>query len=500
MDTVLKMTRIRKSFAGIEVLHGVDLELYTGEVLALIGENGAGKSTLMKVLMGIEQADSGSVTFLETEVEFNGPAQALKAGIAMIHQELYPIPNMTIAENLLLGREISRFGFVNAGKQERETTKWLDMMGLDISPHTKMKDLSISEMQIVEIAKALSYGSKVLIFDEPTSAITTSEVQRLFEVIDDLKSQQISIVYISHKLDELPFIADRVQVLRDGGVVSVLPISKMSREEMIRLMVNREINDVYPLCKNTVGEPVLEVKNLTRMGEFRDVSFTLCSGEKLGIAGLMGAGRTEIVSTIFGDRRPESGEVLLFGKHYHPRHPSDAIKRKVAFITEDRKLLGLNLKASVRDNISACIDRRESNFGFVNNRRISQLVRDQVKKLSIRTASMDQVVENLSGGNQQKVVIAKWLLIEPEIILFDEPTRGIDVGAKTEIYHLINSLAIRGKSIIVISSEMPELLGISDRIIVMNQGRLSGELHRNEFSQEAVMALAAHDTNGGTEQ
>jgi ABC-type sugar transport system ATPase subunit len=492
MKPMLSMHNIHKSFSGVEVLHSVDLDLNAGEVLALIGENGAGKSTLMKILMGIEIPDSGNIILRGESVTITHTAQALKLGIAMIHQELYPIPEMTIAENLFLGREFATFGFVDMKKQERETVKWLQKMDLDISPKTKMKDLRISETQIVEIAKALSYGSQIVIMDEPTSAITTSEINKLFEVIKLLKAEMIAVIYISHKLEELPIIADRVQVLRDGQSITTRNISDLSIDDMIRYMVNREISNVYPRCENTIGEPVMEVRSLSRKGEFEDVSFELRRGEKLGIAGLMGAGRTEIVGTIFGDRRAHRGDVYLHGKKLNATKPSDAISRKVALITEDRKLLGLNLMGTTKDNISACIDKRESIAGFINERKTNGFVDQMIAQLSIKVTSRNQIVENLSGGNQQKVVLAKWLLTEPEIFIFDEPTRGIDVGAKSEIYNLINDLVIQGKSAIIISSEMPELIGISDRIIVMSQGRLKGELPREKFSQEAIMQLAAH--------
>ena len=492
MNKILNMKNIRKSFSGVEVLHSVDLDLYAGEVLALIGENGAGKSTMMKILMGIEIPDSGDITLQGKQVFITNTAQALRLGIAMIHQELYPIPEMTIAENLFLGREFAHFGFVNIRKQELETIKWLQKMDLDISPKTKMKDLSVSETQIVEIAKALSYDSQIVIMDEPTSAITTSEVNKLFEVIQLLKSEKIAVVYISHKLDELPLIADRVQILRDGKSITTKKIRELSVDNMIRYMVNREISNVYPRCNNKIGETVMEVRSLSRKGEFDAVSFKLKKGEKLGIAGLMGAGRTEIVSTIFGDRRADSGDVYFKGTKLNAAKPSDAIKRKIALVTEDRKRFGLNLMGTSKDNISICIDKRESMAGFLNNRKTNNFVDQIIDQLSIKVTSRNQIVENLSGGNQQKVVLAKWLLTEPEIIIFDEPTRGIDVGAKSEIYNLINDLVLQGKSAIIISSEMPELIGISDRIIVMSQGRIKGELSREKFSQEIIMQLAAH--------
>ncbi len=494
MKNILKMNKIVKSFYGVEVLHGVDLELYSGEVLALIGENGAGKSTMMKILMGIEQPDSGSIELFGKETEISSPSKALHSGVAMIHQELHPILDMTVAENMYIGREVRKFGVVNMKLQEKMTSEQLDKMELNISPSMRMGDLSVSEIQMVEIAKAVSYGSKILIMDEPTSAITEEEVHQLFKIIEKLKNAGIGIIYISHKLDELPIIADRVQILRDGNFVHAQIMEEITRQDMIKYMVGREITEVYPKCDNEITDVVLEVKNLTRKGEFNNISFCLHRGEKLGIAGLVGAGRTELVTTIFGDRHIHSGEIYLNGERLKLRHPIDAIRKKIALVTEDRKLFGLNLLASVKDNIMMCIDKRESTLGFLNNRRANELSDIMIDKFHIKVTSRDQVVSNLSGGNQQKVVLGKWLLTEPDIIIFDEPTRGIDVGAKAEIYNLINNLVMQGKSVIIISSEMPELISLSDRIIVMSEGELMGELFSKEATQEMVMSLAAHNS------
>ena len=491
MSEILRMTDIIKSFSGVEVLHSVNLTLNKGEVLALIGENGAGKSTLMKILMGVEQPNAGEIFLHDNKVEIHNPAKALTLGIAMIHQELNPIPEMTIAENLFLGREVNRLGFVDMRKQEQQTEAWLSKLNLKVSPSAKMRDLSISETQMVEIAKALSYNSRILIMDEPTSAITEEEVKQLFQIINMLKNEGIGIIYISHKLDELTHIADRVQVLRDGNVISVAPMAKVTRHEMVKDMVGRELSNIYPCTHNEIGETVLEVRNLTRKGEFQDISFILRAGEKLGIAGLMGAGRTELVSTIFGARQADRGEIYIKGKRLNPRSPSDAIRNKVALVPEDRKLMGLNLVMTVKENTTMCVDQREARFGFINGSKNNTLTDKMIKNLSIKVHSRNHHVENLSGGNQQKVVLAKWLLTEPDILLFDEPTRGIDVGAKADIFELINSLVCEGRAAIIISSEMPELIGMSTRVIVMCEGHLMGELAGDDITQENIMALAS---------
>ncbi|MBW7959549.1 MAG: sugar ABC transporter ATP-binding protein [Candidatus Promineofilum sp.] len=491
MTEILRMKGVVKSFSGVEVLHGVDLSLNEGEVLALVGENGAGKSTLMKILMGIEQPDSGEIFLNGVKTIIPGPAHALALGIAMIHQELNPVPEMTVAENIFLGREVNRFGFVSRREQERLTEAWLQKLRLRIPPATRMRDLSISQTQMVEIAKALSLNSKILIMDEPTSAITQQEVNDLFHIITMLRDEGIGIIYISHKLDELFQISDRVQVLRDGNVINVTPTKETSRRAMVRDMVGRELSTIYPTCDSQLGEVLLEVRDLTRYGEFESVSFSLRAGEKLGIAGLMGAGRTELVSTIFGERQPDRGEIHVKDKVFAPRHPNDAIRQKIALVPEDRKLMGLNLIMTVGDNITMCVDRRESRFGLLNIKKNKEMVEEMVGSLAIKVHSYSQNVENLSGGNQQKVVLAKWLLTNPDILLFDEPTRGIDVGAKAEIFELINSLVMQQKAVIMISSEMPELVGMSTRVLVMCEGRLIGELSGADITQENIMALAS---------
>lgn len=495
MGELLSMRNIVKSFSGVEVLHSISLDLMEGEVLALVGENGAGKSTLMKILMGIEQPNEGDIFIKGEKVEISNPAKALDLGIAMIHQELSPIPEMTIEEVMFIGREIHKAGFVNSRKQAQQTREWLRKFGLNVSPDIKMMDLSISQTQVVEIMKAISYNSRILIMDEPTSAITEEEVRRLFDIINLLKQEGIGIIYISHKLHELPFIADRVQVMRDGNIISIAGMAEMSEAQIVRDMVGREISSIYPKCDNQVGEPILEVRNLNKAGEFHNVSFTLHRGEKLGVAGLMGSGRTELVSAIFGATRPDSGEIDIEGKKMDIKNPSDAIRSKMALIPEDRKIMGLNQEMSVQDNLVMCIEKIIAKFGFRNTRRGEVLAADMVKKLAIKVHSLSQEVENLSGGNQQKVVLAKWLLTLPDILLFDEPTRGIDVGAKLEIFELINNLVMEGKAALIISSEMQELVGIADRVLVMCEGTLTGQLSGEDITQENIMALASPKKN-----
>jgi ABC-type sugar transport system ATPase subunit len=484
------MKKIVKSFVGVKVLHSVDLELHEGEVLALVGENGAGKSTLMKILMGIEQPNSGEIFLDETKVTVTNPSKALALGITMIHQELYPVPEMSIAENMYLGREISKNGFVNMKKQCQMTVEWLNKLKMPLDPSMKMKSLSISQTQMVEIAKALSYHSRILIMDEPTSAITEEEVQQLFEVIRYLKTEGIGVIYISHKLDELAQIADNVEILRDGYVINKYPIKNIDRQDIVKDIVGRNITDIFPRCANKPGDIVLEVKGLTRRGEFSDVNFVLREGEKLGIAGLMGAGRTELVSAIFGVNRPDRGEIFVRGKKVNFKKPSDAIKAKIALVPEDRKTLGLNLQMSICDNITMCVDKRYSRFGFLNRIKGLQLARQMISDLVIKVFSVNYPVENLSGGNQQKVVLAKWLLTYPDILLFDEPTRGIDVGAKSEIFELINSLVMQHKAVLVISSELAEIIGVTDRVLVMREGSIVGELKDEKITQENIMTMA----------
>lgn len=491
MELLLSMQDINKSFGTNRVLQNVRFELRKGEVHALIGENGAGKSTLMKILMGIYSADSGKVRIFDKEKTFLSPSQALHAGVAMIHQELNPIMEMSVAENIFMGKEIKRGSFVDKRNQEEKAAACLRMLGVEIPPGTLMKDLNVSEMQMVEIAKALSYGARIMIMDEPTSAITDSEVEKLFSNIRKLKEQGVGIIYISHKMDELFEISDRITVLRDGQYVMTSDTKDITSRQLIQAMVGREINEIYPEHKSTIGETILSVKNAGRTGEFKNISFELHKGEKLGVAGLMGAGRTELVMALFGAVRLTEGGIEVNGKPVNIRSPKDAVSHKLALVTEDRKLYGLNLIGTVGDNIVSVVEKKFAKGGFYNRRKCSSLAEDMVKRLSIKVTGIKQIVGSLSGGNQQKAVLAKWLLNEPDIIIFDEPTRGIDVGAKTEIYKMIEELACEGKGIIIISSEMPELIGLSHRMIVLHEGEMTGELKEKEMTQENIMTLAS---------
>ena len=487
----LTMKNISKSFSSVQVLHNMNFDVNEGEIHALIGENGAGKSTLMKILMGVYSCDSGEIFINGKDVHFHSPKDSFDAGISMIHQELMPILDMTVAENIFVGKEIHRFGLVDKKAQNRRAQEMLESLGMDIAPTRLMRSLSISEMQMVEIAKNISFGAKLVIMDEPTSAITESEVEKLFEAIRLMKKKGIAVVYISHRLEELFEISDRITVLRDGRYISTLETSKTDKNTLISLMVGREITDVYPVASNEIGEICMEVDSLSRTGDFEDVSFVLHKGERLGIAGLMGAGRSELVQTIFGERRSSSGLVKIDGEEVLIKTPKDAIKHKIALITEDRKKFGLNLMASSRDNLTSIIEPELCHKGVFDKKKANDKASQMIEKLNIKVSSPRQIVGSLSGGNQQKIVLGKWLLCDIDIFIFDEPTRGIDVGAKNEIYKLINQLASDGKGIIIISSEMPELIGLTDRIIVLHEGRKQGELSKEQITQERIMALAS---------
>ena len=497
MEYVLEMKNICKSFPGVKVLEDVNLQIKPGEVHALMGENGAGKSTLMKILMGIYKADQGSIVLQGQETVIHGPKDAMGKGISMIHQELNTLLDMEVAENVFVGREILRKGFskmkiVDLDKMREETARYFREMSIDIDPKAKMRTLSVAEMQLVEIVKAISLNSKIIVMDEPTSAITEKEAQVLFAQIDRLKKQGVAIIYISHKMDEIFRISDTITVLRDGEWIGTKPASELDDNSLIKMMVGRELTDIYPKEPAPIGDVILEVKNLSRGKKVKNVSLTLRKGEVLGIAGLVGAGRSELVETIFGLYPKTGGEVFLNGKKADIKNPKEAIKNKIALITEDRKLTGLNLIASVKENISIVSLSKMSKKGIIDKKRENEVAEKYIKELKIKTPNGNAIVGNLSGGNQQKVVLAKWLLDEPEIIIFDEPTRGIDIGAKRDIYLLINELAKEGKAVIVISSEMAEVMGISDRIVVMCEGELKGEVQRDEFSQELIMSYASN--------
>ena len=504
MEYVLELKNIYKSFPGVKVLEDVTLQVRPGEVHALMGENGAGKSTLMKILMGIYKADQGSIFLEGKETVIHGPKDAMSKGISMIHQELNTVLDMEVAENVFVGRELLKKGMeklkiVDIARMREETGRYFREMNIDIDPRAKMRTLSVAEMQLVEIVKAISLNSKIIVMDEPTSAITEKEAAVLFAQIERLKKQGVAIIYISHKMDEIFRISDTITVLRDGQWIGTKPAKELDNDMLIKMMVGRELTDIYPKDPVEIGDVILGVKNLSRGKKVQDASFSLRKGEVLGIAGLVGAGRSELVETIFGLYPKTGGQIFLHGKEVHIKNSADAIKNKMALITEDRKQTGLNLIVSVKENIASVSIGKLSTHGIVNDKKINEVSEKYIKELKIKTPDGNAIVGNLSGGNQQKVVLAKWLLDEPDIIIFDEPTRGIDIGAKRDIYLLINNLAKEGKAVIVISSEMAEVMGICDRILVMAEGRINGEVRREEFSQEVIMGYASNITGGKQE-
>ncbi len=484
------MTAIEKSFPGVRALSGVDLTLQHGEVLALMGENGAGKSTLIKMLGGAHQPDAGSISIEGIPVRLSDPAAALQAGIGVIYQEFNLIPALNAWDNIFLGRERSGL-FVAKTDERRRATELFQRLGVDIPLDVPARQLSVAQQQLVEIAKALSQNARILVMDEPSAALLPQEVQKLFAIIRDLKAQGIGIIYISHRLDEIFDIADSITILRDGQYVGHAPSTEMTRQQMIEMMVGRSIENEFPKRPATIGDVRLKVSHLSRGTAVRDVSFGVCRGEVLGLTGLVGAGRTELVRLIFGADKAEAGEVTLDGKPLRIGSPRDAIKAGICLLTEDRKSQGLVLGLSVRENFGLPNLAEFSQFGMVSRRNERDALTGYVDSLSIRISHDEQLAKNLSGGNQQKVVLAKWLQQNAEILIFDEPTRGIDVGAKHEIYQLMNSLASAGKAIIMISSELPEVIGMSDRILVMHEGRLTGEVTDvTQATQEQIMELA----------
>ncbi len=500
-DVILEMKGICKSFNGVPVLQDVGLQIRRGEVHALVGENGAGKSTLMKILMGMHPADAGEILLEGRPVAFRSPREAMHGGIAMIHQELSPVLDMEVAENVFLGRELRqrRWGPLHVADRRRmraECARIFQAMSIPVDPAALMRSLSVAEMQLVEIAKAISLSPKVIVMDEPTSAITDREVGILFAQIAALKARGVSVIYISHKMAEIFRITDRITVLRDGTFVGCDEAGRLDRDALIRMMVGREIKELFPKEAVPPGEEVLSVKGLSWGKRVKDVSLSLRRGEILGIAGLVGAGRSETFETLFGIRRASAGEIRVRGVPRTIRSPRDAIAQSIALITEDRKMQGLNLKGTVEENISLVALGRLFKRGVIRRGVERAVADDYIRRLRIKAFSRSVVVSSLSGGNQQKVVLAKWLLNEPEIIIFDEPTRGIDVGAKRDIYLFIGELVKQGKAVILVSSEIPELMGLADRILVMAGGRITGELQRPEFSQEQIMRYASQFQEG----
>jgi len=487
---LLDMKQIIKSFNGVEVLHGIDFSLRAGTVHALMGENGAGKSTLMKVLAGVHKCDDGEIWLKGKKTEIQSPRHAQELGIAMIHQELSPVPEMTVAENIFLGREPRKGVFVDYKKMYADTEKLLGEMKVRVSPRAKIGRLKVADQQLIEISKAISLNADIIVMDEPTSAITDQEVEILFKTIADLKKKGTGIIYISHKMDEIFRIADDITVLRDGTYVNSWEAKDIDNNTLIKNMVGRELNEIFPKIKVPAKNVVMEVKHFTKENQFEDISFQVREGEILGIAGLIGAGRTELMNAIFGLEKPDSGEVYFEGKKVEIRRPSDAIRRGIAYVTEDRKNEGLVLEMGVGQNITIASMKTLSSGIFIKRQEEKKTIDDQIRALRIKVHSPRQLVGKLSGGNQQKVVLAKWMMKNPKLLILDEPTRGIDIGAKSEIYKLMGEFVEKGNSIIMISSEMPEAMGMSDRILVLSNGRLSGELSREEFVQEDIMKMA----------
>ncbi len=489
---VLAMEGISKSYPGVRALDGVSFDVRPGEVHALVGENGAGKSTLMKILAGAEHGDAGKILICGKPAVVDSPQRAMDLGIAIIYQEFNLVPQLSVAENIFLGREPRAKvpGFVNFGAMRASASELMQRLGVSLDVRRPVSELSVAQQQMVEIAKAISQKARVIAMDEPSATLTDHELANLFTLIQQLKSQGVGIVYISHRLEEIFQIADRVTVLRDGQWIGTRPVSEVDRESLIRMMVGRELTETFPRRVVAPGEEMLRVEHLTRRGVLEDISFSVRKGEVLGLAGLVGAGRTELARAIFGADPIDSGTLTLEGRRVRISSPQEAIRKGIGLVTEDRKQLGLVLGMAVRENITLPSLRLLSRLGFIRRGRERQVSEQFTRDLSIKTPSIEQQVNNLSGGNQQKVVLAKWLFSQSRVLIFDEPTRGIDVGAKTEIYQLMNELAERGVAIIMISSELPEVLGMSDRILVMHEGRLAGEVPREEATQERIMYLA----------
>jgi ribose transport system ATP-binding protein len=492
---LLEVRGIAKQFSGVCALDNVSLTLARGEVLAIVGENGAGKSTLMRIVAGVTTPTSGTIVVDGERLEFNSVAQALKRGISLIHQELNLADNLSVAANIFLGREPLRFGMIDQSRIERESQKFLDMVGLDVSPQSLVGTLAIGKQQLVEIAKALSTNARILIMDEPTSSLSEHESQKLFEVVSDLLSRGVSVLYISHRLHEVEQLADRVVVLRDGKFSGELPRAQIQRQNMVRLMVGREVSRFYERTAHAPGEVVASVSQLrTSVFPQRAVSFTLRAGEVVGLAGLVGAGRSELLGTLFGVTPAVCGGMIVGSLRRPPHTVREAIAAGIMLAPEDRRRAGLILPMSVKWNLSLASLRRDQRrgvlTGFLNRAAENKVAADMIRLMRIKTADDRQIVRFLSGGNQQKVVLGKWLCLNPKLLLLDEPTRGIDVGAKEEIYKLIDELAKRGVAILFASSELEEIMGLSDRALVMHEGRIAGELSRAELTEEAVMRLA----------
>ncbi|MCP1109390.1 sugar ABC transporter ATP-binding protein [Ohessyouella blattaphilus] len=488
---ILEMQDIVKEFPGVKALNGVQLKVRPGTVHTLMGENGAGKSTLVKCLIGMQPVTSGKIRFKGNEVSYKTTQEALDAGISMIHQELSPVLERTVCENIFLGREPKKGIFIDYKKMHKDCIELFEKIGLMIDPREKMKNLTVAKMQMVEIVKAISYDASIVIMDEPTSALTDTEVEDLFKIIAELKAKGVAIIYISHKMEEIFRISDDISVYRDGEYITTDVAKNLTQDKVIELMVGREITDMFPKKHCEIGEVVLEVKELCSGKAVRNVSFNLRRGEILGFAGLVGAGRTETMETIFGMRKRTGGKVYKDGQEINIKSPEDAIKNRIGMLTEDRRGNGIVGILSIKMNTVLA---HLKSYGFpVNAKKMAEDTKAYVERLGTKTPTIETPIGNLSGGNQQKVLLARWLLTDPDILIVDEPTRGIDVGAKAEIHTILSELAGMGKAIIVVSSELPEVLGVADRVVVMREGVVTGCLNREEVSQELVMKYATLD-------
>ena len=488
-EPVVRLRGVSKEFPGVKAVDGVDLEILPGEVHALAGENGAGKSTLMKILSQVERPTEGEVEISGEKVAFHGPGYAQSLGVSMVYQEFALAPHLSVAENLFLGREPAHVGFINRRSEKEKAGELLGRVGLEIDPNRLVSGLTVAEQQRLEIAKALAIEAKVIILDEPTATLAEREIEGLFEVIQELASRGIAILYISHRLDEIFRIADRVTVMRDGQVVETRPASELTEEELVNLMVGREVGNLYPKPEAEIGEVLLRVEGISREGVLKDCSFEVRSGEILGFAGLVGAGRTELARAVFGADPVDSGRVELEGREIQVKSPQAAIAAGIGYLTEDRKGAGLALQLGIDHNITLA-NVPVAMAGFLDLGAEQRVARDRSEQLNIQTPTIKRKVQVLSGGNQQKVVVAKWLETHARVLFFDEPSRGIDVGAKAEMFGLIGDLAKEGRGIVLISSYLPELLNMCDRILVMRDGKVAGVLNREEFSEERITALA----------
>ena len=496
MEPTLQAVNISKIFPGVRALTDISLDFYPGEVHALIGENGAGKSTLIKILSGVYTPSEGHVVLDGNKIEFKSPHDAILKGIAVIHQELSIANDLTVAENIFLGMEPQSGALLDRKNMNKTSQDILDFMKVTIKATDLARDLTAAQQQMVEIARVINRKAKVVIMDEPTSSLSNHEIRALFEQISNLRKQNVTIIYISHRMAEIFEMCDRATVLRDGQKIVTFMVKDTSESELVANMVGRKIGDYYNRQVHTRGKEMLRVEGLNRKGEFSDVSFTAYQGEILGFSGLVGAGRTEVMETIFAARKADSGKVFVNGKEAHFKEPKDAINDRIGLVTEDRRRTGLMLKATIKKNmVLPSLTKHMLKLGFLNRKWEDLTAAEMVKKLSVKTPSTETVIGNLSGGNQQKVILAKWLVADSDILILDEPTRGIDVNAKSEFYALMNDFVAKGGCIIMVSSEMPEIIGISDRVLVMREGKISGELKAEELSEQRIIELASIGSN-----